>query len=76
MKMEQTECSETPEYKIQTSRNHLVERVQHSNTAKVWNQELYEAGMGKPKARVPSVARGKNLNPTLSELKHSNCDLI
>jgi len=30
MKMEQTECSETSEYKIQTPGNHPEERIQHS----------------------------------------------
>ena len=30
MKMEQTECSETSAYKIQTSGNYLEESIQHS----------------------------------------------
>jgi len=30
MKMEQTECSETSEYKIQTPGNHPKESIQHS----------------------------------------------
>jgi len=30
MKMEQTECSETSEYKIQTPGNHPKETIQHS----------------------------------------------
>jgi len=30
MKMEQTECSETSAYKIQTSGNYPEERIQHS----------------------------------------------
>ena len=34
-----TECSETSVHKIQTPRYHPEERIQRSNTAKVWNQE-------------------------------------
>ena len=30
MKMEQTECSETSEYKIQTPGNYIEESIQHS----------------------------------------------
>jgi len=34
MKMEQTECSETSAYKIQTPGNHPKESIQHLNTCK------------------------------------------
>jgi hypothetical protein len=39
MKMEQTECSETSAYKIQTPRNNPEKKIQHSQKAKIWNQE-------------------------------------
>jgi hypothetical protein len=39
MKMENTECSETSAYKIQTSGNHPRERIELSHKAKVWNHE-------------------------------------
>jgi len=32
MKMEQRECSETSEYKVQTPGNYLEENIQHINT--------------------------------------------
>jgi hypothetical protein len=40
MKMEQTESSETLAFKIQTPVNHSKESIQHSEEAKVTNQEL------------------------------------
>ena len=39
MKMEQTECSETSAYKIQTPENYSEERYNIQDTAKVWNQD-------------------------------------
>jgi len=35
MKMEQTECSETSAYKIQTPGNYPEENIQHTEQAKV-----------------------------------------
>jgi len=40
MKMEQTECSETSEHKIQTAGNYPEEIIQHTEKAKVCNQEF------------------------------------
>jgi hypothetical protein len=38
--MEQTECSETSAYKIQTPGNYPEEKTYNiHNTAKIWNQE-------------------------------------
>jgi len=37
--MEQTECSETSAYKIQTPGNHPKERIQHSQHGEILNQE-------------------------------------
>jgi hypothetical protein len=39
MKMEQTECSETSAYKIQTPGNHPEENIQHTEHGEVWNQK-------------------------------------
>jgi hypothetical protein len=39
VKMEQTECSETSAYKIQTPENYSEERYNIQDTAKVWNQD-------------------------------------
>jgi len=36
MKMEQTECSETSAYKIQTQGNHLEESIKHSEQGKIF----------------------------------------
>ena len=40
MKMEQTMCSETSAYKIQTPGSYPEESVQIQNIAEVWNQEM------------------------------------
>jgi hypothetical protein len=42
MNMEKTECSEMLAYKIQTLGNYPEESIQHSEQAKVWNQELWD----------------------------------
>jgi len=39
MNMEQTKCSETSEYKIQTPENYREEKYNIQNSAKVLNQE-------------------------------------
>jgi hypothetical protein len=39
MKMEQTECSETSEYKIQTPGNYPEENVQHTEHGESWNKK-------------------------------------
>jgi len=39
MKMEQTECSETSAYKIQTPGNYPNKTYNIQNTAKVWNKK-------------------------------------
>jgi hypothetical protein len=41
MKMEQTECSETLVYKIQTPGNYPEESIQHSEHGESLNQELF-----------------------------------
>jgi hypothetical protein len=42
MKMEQTECSETSAYKIQTPGNYPEKKTYNiHNTAKIWNQERF-----------------------------------
>jgi hypothetical protein len=42
MKMEQIECSETSEYKIQTPGITQKKTCNIENTAKVWNQEFFD----------------------------------
>jgi len=42
MKMEQTECSETPSYKIQTPGNYPEESIQQPNTFSVSNLRLLD----------------------------------
>jgi len=41
MKMEQTECSETSAYKIQTPRNYPEENIQHSEHGESWKSRIY-----------------------------------
>jgi len=40
MKMEQTECSETSEYKFQTPGSYPKKAYNIQNTAKAWNQDV------------------------------------
>jgi hypothetical protein len=50
MKMEQTECSETLAYKIQTPGNYPAESIQHSE-----HGESLKSRMGWPAAGLPKV---------------------
>jgi hypothetical protein len=41
MKMEQTECSETSAYKIQTPGNYLEESIQHSEHGEILKSRIF-----------------------------------
>jgi len=41
MKMEQTECSETSAYKIQTPRNYPEESIQHTEQGEILKSRIY-----------------------------------
>jgi hypothetical protein len=42
MKVEQTECSETPAYKIQTPGNYPEENIQHTEHGESFKSEIIE----------------------------------
>jgi len=45
MKMEQTECSETSAYKIQTLGNYPEENIQHTEHGEILKSRMHSSGL-------------------------------
>jgi len=74
--MEQTECSETSAYKIQTPGNYPEECIKHSEITKVWNQEWLLFCNNRNNAEGKYALRWTSGTPSESNVIHSNRSVV
>jgi hypothetical protein len=62
MKMEQTECSETSEYKIQTPGNYTKENIQHTEQGESLKSRIPPNSFGFPDNETKWIESLRNIN--------------